>query len=532
MTTYGVYLAYPPSVDLRREGLGRHLGAFLKAGTGMADTKLVVACPSWSRKAIEELCVENDIPVGSISFLGPRQRPVLLRIYDWHRARQRLKRPRRSRWRRKLQLRLYRHLVAVVSEVAGSRNVIRFGLLALYAGLLGILATPFIAIYSVVALIRKLFGLRQRLGRHMPGSGAILALRQKIDQRYHQFLNAAFYKMEARETEALTKMASRDDSVRAWYCPTAFWPEFNKLTKPKLMCVPDIVVSEFPAGFALFGGSHLRFAFSKIARSVRAADNLVTYSNKIRSDVIGTNWLQKTAKVHVISHAAQDLDLYRDHALSDEEAVAEVLLKNFRASHLEGYASRFQYIFYASQFRPSKNVLTLLRSYDYLLKERNIGHKLILTGEPLAIPAIADFIDSRNLSRDVLCLQGINARQLSAFYSRADLAVNPSLSEGGMPFTFSEALSVGTPAVMADIEVTREIITDPDVAAASLFDPYDWKAMANKIEWALFNRDALYAKQRAFHDAHLARRTWHDVVAEHIALMDTIASNSDRRFDR
>ncbi|MCA0002003.1 MULTISPECIES: glycosyltransferase [unclassified Mesorhizobium] len=107
-------------------------------------------------------------------------------------------------------------------------------------------------------------------------------------------------------------------------------------------------------------------------------------------------------------------------------------------------------------------------------------------------------------------------------YKCADLAVNPSLSEGGMPFTITEALSVGTTVVMGDIEVTREIVVDPALRESTLFAPYDWKAMADKIEWALQNRDALYAQQRQFFDV-LAKRTWKDVVKEHIRILDVIA---------
>ena len=127
----------------------------------------------------------------------------------------------------------------------------------------------------------------------------------------------------------------------------------------------------------------------------------------------------------------------------------------------------------------------------------------------------------------MLCLTDLSEQQLAAFYRLADLAVNPSLSEGGMPFTFTEALSVGTPAVMGDIEVTREILVDPDIREATLFDPYDWRAVARKIEWALENRDDLYARQRAFYDETLARRRWEDVVAEHVRILDEIAAPPD-----
>ena len=91
------------------------------------------------------------------------------------------------------------------------------------------------------------------------------------------------------------------------------------------------------------------------------------------------------------------------------------------------------------------------------------------------LPEIAQFIHKHNLQNDVLCLHDLSAQELAACYRLADLAVNPSLSEGGCPFTLTEALSVGTPVVMARIAVTEEVVTDPELQSLMLFDPYDWE---------------------------------------------------------
>ena len=48
--TYGIYLAYPPNVDLRTEGLGRQLAMFLKGAERLPDVRFVIACPSWTRQ--------------------------------------------------------------------------------------------------------------------------------------------------------------------------------------------------------------------------------------------------------------------------------------------------------------------------------------------------------------------------------------------------------------------------------------------------------------------------------------------------
>jgi glycosyltransferase involved in cell wall biosynthesis len=138
------------------------------------------------------------------------------------------------------------------------------------------------------------------------------------------------------------------------------------------------------------------------------------------------------------------------------------------------------------------------------------------------MPEINQFIRDHNLANDVLCLHGLTVPELAACYRLADLAINPSLSEGGCPFTFSEALSVGTPVVMARIAVTEEVITDPELQAMMLFDPYIWQDMADRIEWAIQNRDRLRSAQMdAFKP--ISQRTWDDVVADHIKILDRIS---------
>jgi glycosyltransferase involved in cell wall biosynthesis len=102
------------------------------------------------------------------------------------------------------------------------------------------------------------------------------------------------------------------------------------------------------------------------------------------------------------------------------------------------------------------------------------------------------------------------------------LAVNPSLSEGGCPFTFTEALSVDTPVVMARIPVTEEVLTDPQLQEISFFDPYDWQDCARRIEWGLAHPQELLARQRITYD-QLSQRSWSDVVNEHIEVLDRIS---------
>ena len=58
----------------------------------------------------------------------------------------------------------------------------------------------------------------------------------------------------------------------------------------------------------------------------------------------------------------------------------------------------------------------------------------------------------------------------------------------------------------------------------TFFDPYDWKDIADRIEWALNHREELLEVQRKTY-AELSKRTWADVVGEHIAILDRISGH-------
>ncbi len=246
--------------------------------------------------------------------------------------------------------------------------------------------------------------------------------------------------------------------------------------------MPDVVIHEFPVAFSSINQDRLLEVFKCIERTIEGGDHFVTYSDHIKYRTLIDRYRIAPDAIEVVPHGANRLDeLIAVSGFPDDKAATDQFCRNlFRvalrkaignlnAIHFD--SSDAQFIFYATQFRPNKNIVSLLTAYEYLLKRRFIGHKLILTGNPNNLPDIAEFIKAHNLQNDVLCLHGLSAQELAACYRLADLAVNPSLSEGGCPFTLTEALSVGTPVVMARIAVTEEVVTDPELKKLMLFDP-------------------------------------------------------------
>ena len=299
------------------------------------------------------------------------------------------------------------------------------------------------------------------------------------------------------------------------------------------MCVPDVVVTQFPVGFAGVGGDLFLSRFETIGRAIRDGSFFVTYSEAVKWETLVDRYHVTAQNITVIPHAPSDLSSYvKIIGFDDMEATSRqycrtLFLQALRRSTNSSYSAGFmhpdvKFLFFASQFRPNKNILLLLEAFKYLLRERYLGHKLILTGHPAHSPEVQQFVIAHRLENDVLFLHGLSVSELAACYKLADLAVSPTLSEGGCPFTFTEALSVGTPVVMSRISVVEEILTDPDLCGVTLFDPYDWRDCADRIEWAIQNRSHLLNIQTIFY-ASLAKRTWSDVVQEHVNVLEGIS---------
>ena len=538
MKTLGIFVAYSPNMSMKREGLGRYLAAFITSAVLKHGLDVVIAAPSWSRAAIAELLEEAAIPLEKVTYVGPTSPPLSLRVAQaWNSVRSFLA-DRRSRPRKpgKLRVHLSRHGRGALARLARTRNPATFLLLGAYLGLLGLLGAlvlvPIFLAHGVQLLLR--FRSPSRARRSGQKSAALSVLRRGISRatgRARQQVRETFADMHRHEISLIADEANKATQVAAWYIPTAFWAVSHKLTRPSLVCVPDVVLAEFPVEFARYGDASVQ-VLATIRRVLQDGHRFVTYSNRTKFRVLGETFFVPPQKVDVVPHAPIDLSHHVDvTGFKNNKAASVRYSRSLLASALSRSVhdiavgtTEIKYIFYPTQFRPSKNVVTLLRAYNYLLRRRFIGHKLILTGSPANSRAVANFVEEENLRFDVLFLKDLTERELAATYKLADLAINPSLSEGGMPFTFTEALSVGTPVVMSDIEVTREVLTDPQVLAATVFDPYDWRALADKIEWALNQRDELYTMQRRFYDQQLAQRTWDDVVGEHIALLDQLAN--------
>lgn len=537
MKTYGIYLAYPPELDLRAEGLGRYLAEFLKEAKDCSDAKFVIACPSWMRKSLRHFFEAVGISPAAFEIIGPEDEPTLLKAYQFNRG----YKPRTRCRSRIFQLLRFvkgqfkRCLARIEVLLVTTRSDLLLVSLALLALPFALMALPALALASSSSAVWT--GLSGRLRRtHLFRRYSEGILNTSMKPEANSTIARLYSFMEDAEAKLLLEHINCRKDISAWYSPTCFWPHFNQIEAPRLSCVPDILLADSPVGFSCVGGDRFLQTYGSIEATIEGGDHFVTYSEHIKYRTLVERYRVSPESIEVVSHGANRLDgLITVSGFPDNEASTRAFCVSLFQGALckamgEQPASHFdsgdvKFIFYASQFRPNKNVITLLRAYEYLLKRRYFGHKLVLTGNPNSAPEIAQFIHDHNLQNDVLCLHRLSAQELAACYRLADLAANPSLSEGGCPFTLTEALSVGTPVVMARIAVTREVVTDAELQGLMLFDPYDWEDMAARMEWALQNRDELLGRQLKLYD-RLAERSWRTVVHEYIAILNRISSRS------
>lgn len=539
---YGIYLAYPPTVDLRAEGLGRHLAMLLKGVEKLDDVHFSIVCPSWSRKTLEQLFDAEQVSSTTFEIVTPAGLPYSLRLFDLMRRWQRRPATRGMVGRTIAKVTAFaRGGLAGLLERAVSVHTLAGGLILLCKlALISLAVLPLMAMLLAVAvgsglvfLLTSILKRPLRPARRVVGKvWAVLcnAVASPKQQGWVVELHEALQRVEQDRMHALIDQLP---GIRAWYCPTAFWPDFNRIRSPRLICVPDVVLSDFPTPFSKIGGDRVLSSFKSIEQTIHGGDCFVTYSETVKWDTLVDRYSVNPDSVFVVGHAPNLLSShvevkgFPDSNKSSRAYCGGLFNAVIQRCSPHAYLGSFsnpdiKYLFYASQLRPNKNVITLLRAYEYLLRSRFIGHKLVLTGRPGNMPEIEEFVRARRLEHDVIFLHGLSVRELAACYKLADLAVNPSLSEGGCPFTFTEALSVGTPVVMARIPVAEEVLTEPALQKITFFDPYDWRDCADRIEWALSNKEQLLSVQNDFYSI-LSQRTWADVAAEYVQTLDLLA---------
>ncbi len=208
-------------------------------------------------------------------------------------------------------------------------------------------------------------------------------------------------------------------------------------------------------------------------RSVKKASHLMTVSAFSKSEIES---FYHTAPDRIsVTHLAADTSVYR--RLSRAE-IDLVLQRNRIGQH---------FFLYVGRLDQKKNIETIIRAFDQFKMDRGVGdpYELVLVGEQgFGFASMKNWIDRSAAREQIRVLGYLPDADVAALMNAATAFLFPSWYEGfGIPNV--EAMSCGTPLIVSDIPVHREVIGD-----AALFvppeDPKEWvRAMKQLAENSL-----------------------------------------------
>ena len=519
MRKVGVFTAYQPKIKLGNDGIGR-LMAYIISGMVSNEDEVTILVPSWHKFEVYELLKEHQLDqkvhVHSVKHHGP----ILFELYNILSSFRNKNIPHQKislNWKKAAKNALY--------SILASYSVCCF---LLYAALLLTTSILFFPIFIICFLAEKCSRIEiplitkfknhylTALPRHLRNDELVLGI------------------MTAARRYELSRMIDfvNKSAIDYWYIPSVFWKETSEITKKKITIVPDLVYAEF--SHLYYSDPVMVWTGNNIDKFLQTDIQIACYSNYVAERHLVQLRNIMPEKISVIPHALLDLSKHLREGLTADE-----IIKNFLHTYWANlpqwkYLKNFSltdgtFLIYSSQFRYHKNIFFLLHVLNTLIKREHLNLKLILTCANYA-PLIT-LLHELNLEREVLILPQVPEFVLAALNAKAVLSINPSLFEGGFPFTFGEAYSVGVPSVMADIPVTREYVNGA-LAEKMLFDPYNEENAVAKIKWALRNRKELLDLEQPLFD-YLRKRSWGDVAEEYIAAMKkSVPPQKDKRRKR
>lgn len=146
-------------------------------------------------------------------------------------------------------------------------------------------------------------------------------------------------------------------------------------------------------------------------------------------------------------------------------------------SVLEKHQLKRPYLLYVGTIEPRKNLLTLIRAYQEVLKASSSRPQLVICGGRGWLDSeVFALVEELRLQEMIRFTGYVDDKDLPALYSAAEVFVYPSLYEGfGLPPL--EAMACGTPVIVSNSSSLPEVVAN----AGLTHEPYDHQALAASI---------------------------------------------------
>lgn len=505
----GLFLGYGPDVVLGKEGLGRYLGNLIR-NLQASGNCVAIACPKWTMESLADLCGEFELDMNTIEFVIANRIPVIWKFYS--------RKNKKKKTQRSLFLKTFKFSIDTIADILLEiTNFFLFFIFILLGAAAVLLLLPlFLLALFIYGIFRLAVCIKKQNKLTVKAIGShFLKLYESVSengvQLYEHLYNTLLEKIQK---QLVDKINRNKPGVDVWYSPAIFWPVFNKIDGPKVINVPDLVTEEFATKWG--NDKEILYSSKNCEKTIEEGKFYITYSDYIKESLLIKKFDKKKDNIFVIPHSINDLGPYvtikdtKGSPAGKSGVFTEQYCKNliesakFNIRDLNTYIYGYNfddvnYLFYPSQARPHKNLLNLIKAYEKLLRRKYVRIKLFLTCDFNTLPEVKDYIIRNRLQYDILSFYNITTKQLAALYHQACLVVNPTLYEGGFPFTFGEGMSVGVPSVMSRIPQVCEF-TDLYDLDDILFDPYDVEDITNTILYGIENRTCILEKEKKLYD--------------------------------
>ncbi|NMB64648.1 MAG: glycosyltransferase family 4 protein [Spirochaetes bacterium] len=326
--------------------------------------------------------------------------------------------------------------------------------------------------------------------------------------------------------DTLVMAANQFSQADCFLIPVFLWVNALKLRKRKIIALHDLHLYDF---YDLFMKEWDREHTGKWKWTFDSSINKIEEHLKYNNDILfisNCDYVRKNHTLKYIKNVKAELTDYvylpviiPDNI--DNRIVSEATLK-------KKYNINSRYIFFPTQIRPYKNVITLLKSLKLLLdKEYEI--KLVLTGKLNDSKIASKYASENNLWNNIIETGDVPEEDLYSLHKYAVATVVTSLFEGGFPWPALEAMYMNTPAIIAKIEPAVERIEalgyKIENSGLLFFEPMDYKSLAEHIEYVICNREKIVYEQRNIKNV-LLNYTWDDVSKQYYNIIDKFILNN------
>ncbi len=260
---------------------------------------------------------------------------------------------------------------------------------------------------------------------------------------------------------------------RKYKCDLAYIPNFSLLLWkriPTVVTIHDLIEFNIPNKF-----SKLRMMYRKIIDPlmVRNSNYITTVSECSKNDIIKYCGAEEK-KIKVITNAA-DRKRFR---LYDRKTIDSVLNKH-------GLKYQSYFLFVGTIDYPGKNIMSVIKSYEILKKEKNIEEKLVIIGKNgFNSKFIYDYVNESPCKDSIIFTGYLEDSELPLLYAGCKIFIYLSLYEGfGLPVL--EAMSCGVPVICSNTSCFPEVIGDLEVSVP----PLDTKRIKEKIDLLITNKN-------------------------------------------